>query len=421
MPGPRKQTEFYRPLQVYKSWSTSASYPNSPNATWNAMITGSNQIHDTQGNPYRLLGRTGNSRRIGGNFHVTKRDYAESNSVTRMRTLTYGQVRYEGRFSAAGGVIVDNNFPTATKSSDSTLDYFGTKAIANVTPTNPLFSLSTALGELREGLPKIVGLETLQTRTARAKGAGSEYLNVEFGWKPLISDLQKFHYVTSNADALVKQYESNSGKRLKRRMNFPLETSTTITSSNSYSWPLVAAFGNNLYNGQGKLVKTTTTTTKRWFAGCFTYYLPPYKEGDHNIARSEQIANYLYGTRITPDTLWNLTPWSWAADWVGNIGDIMTNVSNFAADGLVMPYGYIMETKSVTDNYTTTQKYKNNGNFAAELGPEVVYSQTLTTTSKCRRVATPFGFGLNPSSFTGRQWSILVALGLSRNGASKDL
>lgn len=419
MTGPRSETVQFEAPSNWRGWTTSAPYPSGgPAQTWPSGISYKNQLIETSGHPFRQLGKS--PRNIGGDFYAIKRDYSETENSSRDVKYVNGTRAYFGRIKAYTGFVDSSTFPVVTKSSDVFLNALGTKAIALTIPTNPLSGFATFMGELRQGLPQLVGLPTLRSRTLNAKNAGSEYLNVEFGWKPLVNDLKKFNWVGKNAFALTKQYEANSGKRLKRRVDFPLEESVSVTTrsgAGSYAFPgmptnLASAF----YGGTVVRYNTVTTVTRRWFVGCYTYYLPPYKPGGNNFARNEQISNYLFGTRITPDVLWNLTPWSWAADWIGNIGDIATNVSAFAADGLVMPYGYIMEEKSVTSNFTLRQTFQNNGNLRKFFKAEEDFSQTFTTISKCRRVATPYGFGLSLGSFSNRQWSILTALGLSRGG-----
>jgi hypothetical protein len=240
------------------------------------------------------------------------------------------------------------------------------------------------------------------------KNAGDEYLNYEFGWLPLISDLKKFTHAVTNSHELIKQYEKNAGTRIKRRVTLPTESSTTVSTVNAYPSPTMTGGLSVYYSGQGQRTTTTTIKTRRWFSGCFTYTLPPYNFNGDNLKRNEQLANYLYGTRVTPDTLWNLAPWTWALDWVGTTGDVIHNASAFLQDGLTMPYAYIMEEKSVEVRHVLTQRYT--GKYAGTH----VFVQGFKTISKYRRQATPFGFGLNPNTFSDRQWSILVALGLSR-------
>jgi hypothetical protein len=120
-------------------------------------------------------------------------------------------------------------------------------------------------------------------------------------------------------------------------------------------------------------------------------------------------AGPLLGIELTPEVVWNATPWTWALDWVSNIGDCVSNISDMIVDGLVIKYGYVMEhyVSSRTYYYAGTGKYK-------PIGGVVVSPVTLFYETKRRRKASPFGFGLDWSGFTPRQLAITVALGLTR-------
>lgn len=117
----------------------------------------------------------------------------------------------------------------------------------------------------------------------------------------------------------------------------------------------------------------------------------------------------LLGISLTPDTVWNLAPWTWAVDWFSNAGDVVSNVTDWAVDGLVLRYGYIMEHSLVRDTYTF-------------VGPTTFQSESqrpqaliFSSERKLRRKATPFGFGLNWDGLSPRQLAIAAALGLSRS------
>jgi hypothetical protein len=126
------------------------------------------------------------------------------------------------------------------------------------------------------------------------------------------------------------------------------------------------------------------------------------------MERYEQEANKLLGTRLTPETLYELTPWSWAADWVSNLGDVAQNISSFGADGLVLHHGYIMERSTVSRTFEMK-------GVALKGQPKYDLSQTYTTVVKQRVKATPYGFGLDVGSFSPHQVAIVAALGLSRS------
>jgi hypothetical protein len=112
-------------------------------------------------------------------------------------------------------------------------------------------------------------------------------------------------------------------------------------------------------------------------------------------------AKKLLGIRLTPDTLWQLAPWSWAGDWVANTGDIITNVSNLGVDGLVMQYGYMMSHSSYEES--TSFEYQGSNGF---------YRYVQET--KKRVPASPYGFGLVFDGLSNHQKAIAAALGITR-------
>lgn len=296
-------------------------------------------------------------------------------------------------------------------SSGSQLDASGSILMARALPTNPLSGMGQFLGELRkEGIPSLPTIKAWKNRAAYFKRLGksgsSEYLNVQFGWMPFIRDIIDFCSVVKNSSKHIQQYQKNSGKPIRRRRSLPAQRSSSVTSlGNSYGTPpgLIS-----MYASSGQLTKTVITTTEQWASFCFTYYLPV-DDGTivSKFRRYEALANKLFGLRITPDLLWKLAPWSWAIDWVTNTGSIIRNWSAFQNDGLVLRYGYVMERKTAVTQYALSGvRYKS--------GRTINSIQTITSVTKSRRRATPYGFGLNPQSFSVFQWSIIAALGISK-------
>jgi hypothetical protein len=147
-------------------------------------------------------------------------------------TGTQQNSRYNGPFTVGSpvnpGDYQENS--AAAAQSDAQLDQAGTTAIARCEPTNPIFDAATFIGELRDGgIPKAPGLQaiaSLRERTAVAKAAGSEYLNVEFGWKPLVSDLRNLSRAVHESHQIMSSYRKGSGKKIRRAFSFPPENST---------------------------------------------------------------------------------------------------------------------------------------------------------------------------------------------------
>lgn len=302
----------------------------------------------------------------------------------------------------------NTNWPSAAITSDINLDAYGATAISRCQPTNPVSGLSTTLGELkRDGLPALVGLEAFRKR-GKPSALGGEYLNAEFGWKPLVSSVTKLAHAARDSEKILAQYERDSGKVVRRKYEFPQEVDVTYENlGTNYPKPTQVSY---LHQSAGTLTKITTTTRRRWFSGAFTYYLDTGDDLRSKMGRASAEANKLYGTRITPSVLWDLAPWSWAVDWVSNTGDVLSNVSAFINDGLVMQYGYIMV------EYTRSVEYVLRGYAMAGDPYRSPLYQRFTTTVKQRKAATPFGFGLDIGNFSPRQWAIIAALGISQGG-----
>jgi hypothetical protein len=270
--------------------------------------------------------------------------------------------------------------------------------------------MATALGEVRrEGLPHIVGSQTWKNRTRVARNAGSEYLGIQFGWVPLINDVGDFAKGVKNFDSLISQYERDSGKQVRRSYNFPVRKETLQNFSIANVRPFISPYNSlfEIFGVFGSVVVERKIVQRRWFSGAFTYHLPTGYDSRSKLDRFALITDKVFGITPTPETLWNLAPWSWASDWFANTGDVISNATSWARDGLVLRYGYIMEHTIVSDTYTWS------GPTGFQGGARPTPFKMVTET-KIRRRANPFGFGVNWSGLSPYQLSIAAALGLSR-------
>jgi hypothetical protein len=281
------------------------------------------------------------------------------------------------------------------ETTDAELIGKGTKAISATAPNSPSFSLPRAIGELKkDGLPKMGGTEIWKEKSNFLKGSGSEYLNLEFGWKPLISDVRRFANTVTNHKKLMDGYIKQSDVRVRRRFMFePVHTSQSMLG-NCFLVPSTPT-----RNAQGSTM--VTEESRSWFSGAFKYHVPiGVSQGellDEHYARAKK----LLGVRLTPDTLWELAPWSWAADWFANTGDIVTNISNLGTDAMVMQYGYMMS--SYKQEKTTSFRYGNLSGY-----------QRFITERKKRIPASPYGFASTFDGLSTRQKAVCAALGITR-------
>lgn len=351
----------------------------------------------------------------GGGFRTSRVEWGSSPCFIDVESNPLDFTRWSQR----GPLYVRTYNSTKTRTnlgapySLGAMNGFGATGIARALPTNPLSGMGQFLGELRQ-LPQVPFKDWKKKARkfkSLARNGSNEYLNIQFGWLPFVKDLRDFAKVTRNSAKIIDTYARNSGKHIRRRSTVSKDRVTDVGTP--LTWVGAPAVPTNLVISNGTQTRTTVTETSITFSGAFTYYLPEGNSTSAKMRRFEALANHLYGVRLTPDLLWKLAPWSWAADWVGNIGSVIHNWSAFANDGLVMHYGYVMVRKTVTESWVGV-------NLKLLTGPPANATDILVTETKQRVRATPYGFGLNPSSFTGKQWSIIAALGISRAPRSLD-
>lgn len=326
-----------------------------------------------------------------------------------------------GGASFRGPLIIRNDaglpYPTWFPSVPSfDAAFYGTKLFNMAVPVKPVADMANALGELRtaRGIPSLPGKLFFwedKSRSALAK-AGGEYLNVTFGWKPLIADIKSIMSAVIKAEDIVNQYLNDSGKGVRRSRTLP-EIHSNLAVTNTYvSVTNVFGFSPNdsqLFTGlgiNGRVWQTVNHDRKIWFKGMFEYYLD---EGIDPLSKMKfyaALARKVVGARLSPEVLWELSPWSWLADWFFNLGAILENIESFQTDGLVAKYGYLMCTDVVTQDKSTV--LTGSGSSLGEI------STRTQVVRKQRIQATPYGFGLDPATWSPERWAILAALGLTK-------
>jgi len=382
--------------------------------------TDENQVHvldqllDSTGHPFpvpKQLEAFKNQIDAGGDFRAVQHHASHSMYWCDGKTVrNIGDVLYSRAIGCLVGYFPSDGpslYPGATVLDSNDMARWGTKGFALTIPTKPESEAGQFLAELRD-LPKLPALDLMKNKARYfrnlAKNGGKEYLNAEFGWKPFISDVKKQTAATVNAKKHIKSFQDNSGQRVKRRID--LGTTRTSSSSTKHAQGLP---GNAIYvyDISGDMHIDESFEQRVWFSACYRYYIPPLgKDWLSNIAAGEAILHKLYGLRVDPHLLWELSPWTWMADYFGNVGDIMTNLSAFSSDNLVALYAYVMVES------TGARTYSCSGTCSTD-GSTVSPSSTFTTVTKQRYKGNPYGFAVG-GSLTNNQAGILGALGLSR-------
>lgn len=295
----------------------------------------------------------------------------------------------------------------------------GSKGWNRFRPGKPIASLTQFLGELRE-LPKnpvrMAADMVRSMRRAGSKSAGADilrrsvgdhYLNWSFGWRPFLDDLQKLADFNQNLGRHMRQLRRDNGQTIRRGGRISESFSTTTSESTSGS---AAGYMDQIYTSWGtqgsRRTVTTQTFEKFWFAAGFVYRLP-HGDPDSDFNRLRQ---YLLGGGISPSVVWELTPWSWLADYFTNIGDVLENWEAQRELNLAAKYAYVMYKKEVTvlSEHSAWMSHPIYGEVRIE---GKVTSRALT---KARTGASAYGLGFTSGSFSNSQIANLVALGLSR-------
>lgn len=250
---------------------------------------------------------------------------------------------------------------------------------------------------------------------ANPKKLADQYLNVQFGWTPFVNDLRKFLKLVGTAEKRIAQSARDNGQWIRRKGTLSTtaidEEISRAKPTTLYKYVSPVIYQNNLYvrggltdcNQFAELYASLKSTYT--FSGAFKYWVPSLIKTDNGF---NKVKNYLdlYGARANPLLVWNLTPWSWLIDWTTNVGDNISNLCSISEDRLVAKYAYIMQ--ELED--TTTIKHR----ITFRDGTKDSCEWSRGCTSKQRKSASPFGFSIDPGTFSERQWSILVALGFSK-------
>lgn len=296
------------------------------------------------------------------------------------------------------------------KPSFSSLNGDGATGWKRTRPGKPMANFAVFVGELRHPptIPRV-----LMARAKAFRDLGSDYLNVNFGWKPFVSDLRKMYETYVTIDRRLAQLVRDNGRGVRRRTE--LGNTETTTSGNVatkeggwYFHYSPASYPGMAYRGGFSWTRTQKTRT--WYVAKYRYYIPDVGSSQW----TKRATRALYGVNITPEVVWELIPWSWLIDYFSNVGDIVSNLSTNAASHLTADYAYVMRTTEVRVEcraHATWDPYPSRGVQGGTF--EAVINNGYET--KTRQLASPYGFGVNYDGLSAYQMSILAALGISRS------
>lgn len=342
---------------------------------------------------------------------------------------------YDGRFYAA--VPIQSPEPAA-----KSISGYGAIGWNRTLPVRPVASLGQAIGELKD-FPGMIK-QTAEFfkrlgRTPLSKGKtlgdfkrdiangpsnlGSDYLNLQFGWVPFVSDLLSIINARQNLDRKLSQLRRDNGKGVRRSANLGSGGYNSGSVGGSTFSSVIPTVESQLYAlGNTPLNAGHSTQSYQyniWYSAKYTYWLP---DGMLDPRRETAflgltgLERRLLGLELNASVIYNLMPWTWMLDWFSNAGSVVDNLVLNQQYHVVARYAYVMchETYTFTNYGTTSMR---TGTWGATSSARPVRVHALSSVKyefKSREVAHPYGFGTTDADLNPFQWSILAALGLSR-------
>lgn len=325
-------------------------------------------------------------------------------------TVGYYGWMYNGRAQTMVAVIAGpNQAPPSDNSALST-------GLARSNPNRPKVDLAVGMAELKD-LPRMLknlwdaAIHTVNvTRHSRnlsiggmrntakryGRNGGSAYLEWEFGWAPLVSDLQKLLDFQSHVEKKLNMLRRMQDRGSYGGMATVYEDVAETPRGNNYV--------SSLYQEVNRMDYCFETTRRWWVTTKWTpsVALPPRgSEAEQTLAR-----RLAFGQDFSPALLWELMPWSWLIDWFSNVGDLMSLSRN------TIPVGF---SGSCLMKHTVT-RFKFIAHTAGNGSPSVTPSRVPMIETKERF---PYGFmpplpEFNLPFLNGKQLGILSSLALTR-------
>lgn len=398
---------------------------NTPVASNQIIGQDTDILYQSEGHPVnRLTGK----RESGGPFHVTHtRTIMEPGFISGASSLTFAPNIFSGPvLPFTQGMFTQpimSYYPGTVSKEPPDLEADGATAISLCAPTNPTTNLGVTLAEMmREGLPSLINIKQWENRTLLLKNAAGEYLNKEFGWDPLLAEVQSTVNTARRHRDILQNYHKNEGKNVHRRFDFDVENQV-------WSEDCGTSFLNRtevpiqFFLHPAKCQLRVEKRVQKYFVGCFSYGGASENDNFHRQIGFGRDADKLYGLNLTPNVLWEATPWSWAIDWFTNTGDVINNITNFASAGLVMRYGYMMcetthrayvtwdDIETRTGDYNPQSESLDNVSSVFQGGGGRLGFETV---EKSRVPANPFGFGIGWEDLSPTQLAIAAAIGITR-------
>lgn len=371
--------------------------------TIDAALGGPSDFNGDIGHPFKTLTVT----RVPGEVLIQdhRRDGSVYSTVLRANNVNVRgsllsdramRFAYPHKGDVGAGVLTSSIPTSALLEGSINRDLTG--AYENMRPGSGRAGWGETFSELLRGnVPSMVpGLaaRVAKVPTKQVKGflqagktAGGDYLNLQFGIKPIIDDTVALLESMLLVSGLV--YDTVKRERTSIIRTF---TPTNMAASN---FPGVILTGAGTANARvkAKFYKTSPSVSANGFM--------------------DKAQEALAAAGVDPRLLWELAPWTWLADWSTNIGTTIGNAQTYMSGkgryGLQYAWETIREESSISgishpyERPAGSLTRRSTGSFAT------VHARYLE-----RRRGNPVRVGFQVPRITGGQAAILAALGLSR-------
>lgn len=266
------------------------------------------------------------------------------------------------------------------------------------------------IAELKQRLKLEAGASLEDTRAA-----ADDYLAFIFGARPTVQDLDDLADSISRSRRQAETVVRSSNRRLRRRVEGPADSRvlTRTTTGGTVGRAISNSFA--LFDCQEHFI--TESVHRTWWSGAFRM-----SSSDTStwLGQSEQFFKYvdkLSGLGADAQTMWNLIPFSFVADWFANTGSFLENRQIIADYNIACEYGYTMNHTSTTLTAIATGTFRiNNTSIAVQnaygrTGGSLSYRKVWET--KRRDRCSSYGFYTDFSNLNPQQWGALTAIGLS--------
>jgi hypothetical protein len=407
-------------------------------STSNILLTGTPEDSKSLTRTWDQL-NPGPPYRGGGPFASISFDLPSS-QVQGVGTYSSAGAFGSSRFEYSGGFVDDGQW-----GADSSANYlsvgvpdlsgYDSRAWDELKPRVSKASLAQFIYELKDLPGQLETSANLLANSWRSFGGGysgvvmhpksvaDNFLNHEFGWVPFISDLYNLFDVYSQSEKYISDLvaQNNTWVRKSRVLE---QSDTEKLEHRGYSSGTDPSSGSfqiggicNSYQLDGLPCKghfdiRSRISSRVWAVGSFKYYRPEFDSSLADFASEWNNAGRLltlYGMRINPTLIYKVTPWTWAVDWFSQFGKFIQRQDDFISDGIVSRFLYVMR---------ETKRFMTKTSHLNFISSPVTLNWRRTFSMKQRKVAdSPYGFDLTWNNLSIRHWSILAAIGITRQGS----